>query len=125
MADSFQGILGEKAGGLHEISVCGETPHGEIGWRSLCFALCLFIYVFIICLFIACLCVCFLFTFTEPFVGFGGLVPFEREGGGVCSPAGLMEDVMKSLNSFLTYCYYCSYLFVLLLSIVSVYKPVC
>ena len=83
------------------------------------------VYLFVICLFVVCLCVCFLFTFTEPFVGFGGLVLFEREGRSVCSPAGLMEDVMKSLNSFLTCCYYCSYLFVLLLSIVSVYKPVC
>ena len=35
-------------------------------------------------------------------------------------PVGLMQDVMKSLHSFLTYCYYCLYLFILVLSIVSV-----
>ena len=31
---------------------------------------------------------------------------------------------MKSLPAILTYCYYCLYLFIILLSIVSVYKPV-
>ena len=30
-----------------------------------------------------------------------------------CSPVCLMQDVMKSLPSFLTYCYYCVYLFIL------------
>ena len=37
---------------------------------------------------------------------------------------GLMQDVMKSLPSDLTYCYCCLYLFILFLSIVSMYKPV-
>ena len=30
-----------------------------------------------------------------------------------CSLVGLMQDVMKSLPSFLTYCYYCLHLFIL------------
>ena len=50
-------------------SVCRGSPHGEIGWRSLCFLLCLFIYLFIICLFIVCLCVCFLIIFKGLVVG--------------------------------------------------------
>ena len=33
--------------------------------------------------------------------------------GLLCSPVSLMQDVMKSLPSFLTYCYYCLYLFTL------------
>ena len=37
---------------------------------------------------------------------------------------GLMQDVMKSLPSDLIYCYCCLYLFILFLSIVSMYKPV-
>ena len=41
-----------------------------------------------------------------------------------CSPVDLMLDVIKSLPSFLIYCCYCSYLFLLWLSIVSMDKPV-
>ena len=36
------------------------------------------------------------------------------------SPVGLIQDVIKSLHSFLTYCYCCLYVFILLLSIISV-----
>ena len=63
--DSLQRLSGEKPGGLHEILVCGGSPHGEIEWRSLYFVLSLFTYLFIICLFIVCLCFCFLITLTE------------------------------------------------------------
>ena len=55
MTDSFHRFSGEKPGELHKILVCGGSPQGKIGWRSLCFALCLCIYLFIICFFIACL----------------------------------------------------------------------
>ena len=68
LKDSFRRFSGEKPGGLHEILVCRGSPHGEIELRSLCFALCLFIYLFVICLFIACLYVCFLITLMELFV---------------------------------------------------------
>ena len=54
LADIFHKFLGETLGGLCEISVYGGSPHGEIGWRSMCFALCLIIYLFIICSFIVC-----------------------------------------------------------------------
>ena len=47
LTDNFQKFSSEKPDGLHEILVCGRTPHGEIGWRSLCFAQCLFIYLFV------------------------------------------------------------------------------
>ena len=69
LTDSFHRFSGENPAALHEILVCGGSPHGEIGWRNLCFALCLFIYLFIICLFIVCLHVCFLITLRELFVG--------------------------------------------------------
>ena len=62
------GWVSEKPGGLHEILVCRGSPCGEIGLRSLCFALCLFIYLLVICLFIVCLDVCFLITLRELFV---------------------------------------------------------
>ena len=65
---SFRRFSGEKPRELHEILVCGGSPHGDIGWRSLCFVLCLFIYLFIIYLFIACLYICFLITLRELFV---------------------------------------------------------
>ena len=68
LTDSFHRLSGEKPGELDKILVCGGSPHGEIGWRSLCFTLCLFIYLFIICLFIACLYVCFLITLRKLFV---------------------------------------------------------
>ena len=60
--DSFYRFLGEKPGGLHKISVCGRSPQREIGWRSLCFVLWLFICLFII-FFIYCLFVCLLFIY--------------------------------------------------------------
>ena len=69
LADIFRRFLGEKPGGLHEILVCGGSPHGEIGWRSLSFSLILFIYLFIIFLFLTCLCVCFLITLREQLCG--------------------------------------------------------
>ena len=69
MTNSLHRFSGEISGGLHEILVCGESPHGEIGWRSLCFALPLFIFLFINCLFIACLYDRFLITLRELFVG--------------------------------------------------------
>ena len=68
LADSFHRFSAEKPGELHEILVCGGSPHGEIGWRSLCFRLCLFICLFITCLFITCLYVCFLITLRKLFV---------------------------------------------------------
>ena len=68
LTDSFHRFSGEKPGGLHEVLVYRGSPQGEIKWRSLCFALCLFIYLFIIYLFIACLYVCFLITLRELFV---------------------------------------------------------
>ena len=52
LADSFHIFSLEKLGGLHEFLVCGGSPHGEIGWRSFCFAQCLFIYLFIYCFFV-------------------------------------------------------------------------
>ena len=133
LVDSFHRFSGEKSGGLHDVSVCGGSSHGEIIWRSLSFSLCLFIYLFIICLFIVCLCVCFLIIFKKVFVGHASIMWFNAvgkgDGGGYfygivwrfwwvssglfCSPVGLMQDVMKSLPSFLTYCYYCLYLFIL------------
>ena len=54
LEDIFPKFLSEALGGLREISVYGGSPHGENGWRSMCFALCLFIYLFIICSFIVC-----------------------------------------------------------------------
>ena len=71
LMDGFHRFSSEKSDGLHEILVCGESPHGEIGWRSLCFALCLIIYLFIMRLFIAGLYVCFLITLRELFFGSG------------------------------------------------------
>ena len=68
LTDSFHRFSGEKPGELHKILVCGGSPQGKIGWKSLCFALCLCIYLFIICFFIACLYVCFLITLRELFV---------------------------------------------------------
>ena len=65
LTDSLHRFSGEKPDELHEILVCRRSAHSEIGWRSLYFALCLFIYLFIICLFIACLYVCFLITLRE------------------------------------------------------------
>ena len=59
LTDSFHRFSSEKPDGLHEILVCGGCPHGKIGWRSLRFALCLFIYLFI---FVYLLLVC-MFTF--------------------------------------------------------------
>ena len=69
LTDSFQKFSSEKPDGLHESLVCRRTPHGEIGWRSLCFAQCLFIYLFIMYFFITCLYVGFLITLRELFVG--------------------------------------------------------
>ena len=68
LTDSFYRFSGEKPGELLKILVCEGSPHGEIRWRSLCCALCLFIYLFIICLFIACLYVCSLITLRGLFV---------------------------------------------------------
>ena len=104
---------------------------------SLIVVLCtVFIYLFVYYLFVYCLLVCLLFIY---FYGVAfcvihqlcGLPPLE-EGGEVggyfygvvlrfwwvssglfCSLVGLMQDVMKSLPSFLTYCYYCLHLFIL------------
>ena len=68
LADSFHRISGEHPGGLHEILVFRESPHGEIGWRSLCFVLCLFIcLLFVSLLFV--LCVSFLIIFKGLVVG--------------------------------------------------------
>ena len=69
LTENFHIFSGEKPCGLHEVLVCGGSLHGEIGRRSLYFALCLFIYLFIICLFIACSYVCFLITLRELYVG--------------------------------------------------------
>ena len=55
LTDNFHRFFGEKPGGLHEISVCGRSPHSEIGWRSLCFALCLFICFFFVYLLVVCM----------------------------------------------------------------------
>ena len=111
LTDSFQRFSSEKPGGLHEILVCGGSPHGEIGWRSLYFVLSFFIYLFLICLFIACLCICFLITLREQLCGlapWGAISVFWWVSSGlICSPVDLMQDVMKSLPSFLIYCYYC------------------
>ena len=56
LTNSFHRFLSEKPGGLHEILVCGGSPPGEIGWRSLRFALYLFIcllcvYLLLVCMF--------------------------------------------------------------------------
>ena len=56
LTDSFYRFSGEKPGELLEILVCRGSPHGEIGWKSLCFALYLFIcllfvYLLLICIF--------------------------------------------------------------------------
>ena len=100
------------------------------------------VYLFIYCLFIYCLFVCLLFIYLKgavcwimhklcglPLLGgyFRGVMwRFWCVSLGLFfSPVGLMQDVMNSLPSFLTYCYYCLYLIKLLLSIVSLYKPVC
>ena len=91
-----------------------------------------FISLFVHYLFIYCLCVCLLFIYFYGAVCWVmrqlcGLTPLEggRYFYGVvwqfwwvscslfCSPMGLMQDVMKSLPSFLTYCHYCLYLFIL------------
>ena len=64
LADSFHRFSSEHPRGCTKSrQFCRRSLHGEIGWRSLCFALYLFICLFIICLFIACLCVCFLIIF--------------------------------------------------------------
>ena len=108
LAGSFRRFSGEKLGGLHEVLVCGGSPHREIRWRSLYFVLSLFIYLLIICLFIACLCVCFLVTLREQLCGLapwgGGEGPISVfwwvSSGLICSAVDLMQDVMKSLPSF-------------------------
>ena len=75
LVDSFHRFLGEIPGGLHEILVCGGSPHGEIVFCAVS------IYSFIICLFIVCLCVCFLIIFKQLFVGsYINLAPLEGEG---------------------------------------------
>ena len=81
LADSFRRFSGGKPGWLHKVLVCGGSPHGEIGWRSLYFVLSLFIYFFFICLFIACLCVCFLITLREQLCG---LAPWGGAGLFLC-----------------------------------------
>ena len=140
LTDSFHRFSGEKPGELHKILICGGSPQGKIGWRSLCFALCLCVYLFIICFFIACLYVRFLITLRELFVASCiNYVVQRREdygGGYFCVLMGQLwlnllsigfdarQDVMKSLPSFLIYCCYCLQLFILLLSIVSNGKPV-
>ena len=99
-----------------------------------CVLLCLFYYLFIHCLF-----VCLLFNFFKGAVCWFmhqlcGLAPLGFGGGGIsvfwwvssgliCSPLDSMQDLMKSLPSFLIYCCYCLQLFILLLSIVSMDKP--
>ena len=55
LVDSFHRFLGEIPGGLHEILVCGGSPHGEIVFCVVS------IYLFIYYLFIYCLFVCLLF----------------------------------------------------------------
>ena len=142
LAEIFHRFPGEKLGGLQEISFCGGSLHEKIGWRSLSFlrVFCVFIYLFIICFFY-CLFVCLFFIYFYEYVCWVmhqlcDLAPLEgvwsRYFCGVVwrfwwvssglshSPVGLMQDVIKSLHSFLTYCYCCLYLFILLLSIVSV-----
>ena len=47
---------------MKTLSVCEEFPHREIGWESLCFVLCLFIYLLFIYSYIY-----FLFTLRELF----------------------------------------------------------
>ena len=80
LMDSFHRFSGEKPDGLHQILVCGESPHGEIGWRRFCFVR----------------------------WGLGAISVFWCVSSGlVCSPLDLMQDVMKSLPSFLIYCCYC------------------
>ena len=69
LTDSFHRFSSEKSRGLHKVLVCGGSPHGKIGWRSLCFALCLFIYLSIMLLFVACLYVFFLIALRELFIG--------------------------------------------------------
>ena len=70
LADSFHRFSGEHPGGLHKISIVLPTISARgnwmeklvfcaIGWRSLCFALYLFVYY----LFIHCLFVCLLFNY--------------------------------------------------------------
>ena len=126
----FPHCLGEESRGLHEILFCEESLHGEIEPRSLCFALYLFIYLFIICLFIVCL-FAFYLLIRSCLLGHAS-IRWEREGGIgggyfyvvmwqfwwvsselFCSPVGLMQDVMESLLSFLTSCYYCLQLFII------------
>ena len=124
LAESFYRFPGEKPGGLHEVLVCGGSPHNEIGWRSLCFSLvfCVFIYFFIICFFY-CLFVCLLFIYFYGAVCWvmyqlcdlallegvwgcyfcGAVCRFCRVSSGLFySPVGLIQDVMESLHSFLT-----------------------
>ena len=127
LTECFHIFSGKKSGGLRKISVSGGSPHRKIGWRSSCFALCLFIYLLFVYLKGA---VCWVMH------QLCGLALLEGGGGGylrgvswrfwwlysglLCSPVGLMQDVMRSLPSILTCCYYCLYLFMLMLSIVSV-----
>ena len=59
LVDSFHIFLSKTPGGLNKISIFVGSLHGEIGWRSLCFALCLFVYY----LFIFWKCVCLLFIY--------------------------------------------------------------
>ena len=61
--DSFCRFSGESPGGLREHSVCRESARGEIWWKSLCFALCLFAYLFNYHLYIY-----FLFTLKKLFI---------------------------------------------------------
>ena len=95
-------------------------PQGEIGWRSLYFVLSLYIYLFLICLFIACLCICFLITLREQLCGlapWGAISVFWPNLFSCGFDAGCDEKLAFFFNLLLL-------LFILLLSIVSMDKPV-
>ena len=80
-----------------------------------------FNYLFVYYAFIYCWFICLLFNYFKGAVfwfrhQFCGLAPWVLGGGSVfwwvssgliCSPLDLMQDVMKSLPSFLIYCCYC------------------
>ena len=68
LTDSFHRFLNEKPGGLHENLVCRGSLHDEIGWRSLCFAQCLFICLLFVYLLLVSM-FAFLITLRELFVG--------------------------------------------------------
>ena len=112
----------EIPGKLRELSICRESLCGRLGGKACFYLFNLFIYS-LFCLFMYLLYIYFKGAVYHV-MHFCVWALWRGSHFYKVVAVGLLQDVIDSLPSFLTYCYHCLYLLKLLLSIASVYKPV-